>query len=58
MLKTKLNNHDRSNRVPTVMKTKEDNNVIDHIGLVYIGNDTELSGPIKPSAICDKNNTG
>ena len=40
------------------MKTKEDNNVIDHIGLVYIGNDTELSGPIKPSAICDKNNTG
>ena len=39
-------------------KTKEDNDVIDHIGVVYIKNDIELSWPIGLSVICDENYTG
>ena len=31
-------------------KTREDNNVTDHIGAVYAENDTELSWPIRSSA--------
>ena len=37
-----------------MMKTKQDNNVIDHIGEFYGKNDTELSWPIGPSAVSDK----
>ena len=29
--------------------------MIDHIGLVYVENNIELSGPIKLYAICDRN---
>lgn len=35
-------------------KPRLDNDVTDHIGLVYVENDTELSGLIGPSAVCDK----
>ena len=36
------------------MKTSEDNDVTDHIGLVYTKNDTKLSGPIGLSVVCDE----
>ena len=36
-------------------KTKNDNDVIDRIGIVYVENDIELSWPIKSGVICDKN---
>ena len=38
-----------------MMKTRHDNNVTDQIGLVYAKNDTELSRPIWPGIVCDKN---
>ena len=36
----------RSNRVWFVKKTKQDNDVIDHIGLVYIEIETKFSGSL------------
>ena len=36
------------------MKTRQDNDVIDHIGLVYIKIETELSRPIELGAVCDE----
>ena len=38
-----------------MMKIKQDNNVIDHIGLVYAKIETELMGPIWPGVVYDKN---
>ena len=35
-------------------KTRQDNNVIDHIGLTYVENNIELSGPIKSGAVYDE----
>lgn len=40
------------------MKTKQDNNVTDHIGVVYAENETELSWPIGPDAVCEENQIG
>ena len=40
------------------MKTIEDNDVTDRVGLVNAKTKTELSRPIWPSAICDENQTG
>ena len=37
------------------METKQDNDMIDCTGAVYVKNDTELSWPIKLGAICAKN---
>ena len=37
------------------MNTKEDNDVIDHIGAVYVENDTELSWLIGLGVDCEKN---
>ena len=54
MPKTKLNYQDLSNLMRSMMKTRQDNNVIDYTGVVYIENKTKLSWPIKTSAICDK----
>ena len=39
-------------------KTRQDNDVTNHISLVYIKTETKLSGPIWPSAICDENQIG
>ena len=35
MPKSELNSHDQSDRVRSMMKTREDNDVIDCIGAVY-----------------------
>ena len=53
-LKTILNYHDWSNRVQSKIKTKQDNNVTDHIGLVHTENDIELSEPIKLGVVYDE----
>ena len=37
------------------MKTREDNDVIDCIGVVYAKNETELLGLIKSSVVCYQN---
>lgn len=37
------------------MKTRLDNNVINHISLFYIETETELLGPIYPDVVCDEN---
>ena len=46
MLKIKLRFHDWLDWVQFVIKTKEDNEMIDRIGLVYVEAETELSRPI------------
>ena len=38
-------------------KSKQDNDVTDHFGLVYVETKTELSGPIEHDAICYDNQT-
>lgn len=42
MSKTKLNYYDQTDRVRTVTKTRQDNDMIDHIGAVYAKIKTEL----------------
>ena len=41
----KLNCRDWSNHVRSMMKTRQDNNVTDHIGSTYAEIEIELSGP-------------
>ena len=36
------------------MKTRQDNDMIDHIILIYIENDTKHSGPIGPGVVYDE----
>ena len=56
--KTKLSCRDLLDQVQFVTKTRLDNDVIDHTGAVYAENKIELSWPIEPGAICDKNQIG
>ena len=56
--KTKLSCCDRSNRVPYVTKTKQDNDVINCTSATYSKNDTEPSWPIRLGANCDENQIG
>ena len=37
------------------MKTKQDNELIDHTGVVYTKNKIELSLPIDPGVVYDQN---
>ena len=54
MSKMKLSYCDQSNHMCVVMETRQDNNIIDCIGLVYNENDPELLGPICLSTISKK----
>ena len=45
-LKTKLSFPDQSYRELTETKTRQNNDVTDHIGLVYVKTETELLRPI------------
>ena len=38
-----MNYRDRSNQVPTMMKTRYENYVTDHIDAIYAENETDLS---------------
>ena len=40
-----------------MMKTRQDNNLIDHTGTVYAEIESELSWLIGSGAICDENQT-
>lgn len=44
-----------SNWVRSVMKARQDNNVIDYIGLVDVKTETKLSRPIWLGVVCDEN---
>ena len=41
-----------------MMKTRQNNDVINRIGVVYIKNDTKLSWLIRLSVDCDENQIG
>ena len=58
MSKTKLSCHDRSDRVSSVTKTKQVNNMIDCTSAVYAKNDTELLRQIGSVVDYDKNQIG
>ena len=38
----------------SMTKTRQDNNMSHHIGVVYAKNNTELLGPIGRGVVCDK----
>ena len=40
-----------------MMKIRENNDMTDCIGVVYAKTQTQLSGPIKPGAVCYENKT-
>ena len=40
------------------MKTRQDNDMTNHTGVVYVENKTKLSCSIEPSAVYDENKTG
>ena len=45
MLKSKLNSYDQSSKLRSIKKTKQDNDVTDHKGVISIEYDIELSRP-------------
>ena len=51
----KLSCHDRSDWLLSMMKTRQDNDMINHIGAIYAKNDIELSWPNGSSVDCDEN---
>ena len=53
----KLSYCDQSNRVQSMMKTRQDNEVIDYKGIVYVKNEVKLSWLIELSAVYDENQT-
>ena len=53
----KLGCRDQSNRVLSITKTRQDNDVIGFIGVVYIENDIELLRSIRPGIVYDQNLT-
>ena len=55
MRKSKLNFRGLFDRVHYVMKTRQDNDVIDCMGSLYTENNTELLWLIILSNVCDKN---
>lgn len=52
-----LNYRDLFDRVLSVMKTRQDNDVIDFISVVYVEIEIELLAPIKPGVVCYQNQT-
>ena len=56
--KLKLNYCDLSNRVWSMMKPMQENDVTDSTNAVHVKNEINLSWPIEPGAVCDENQTG
>ena len=50
-----LNCHDRSDQMSFVMKTRQNNNLIDRTGTVYAENKIELSWPIGLGGVYNEN---
>ena len=57
MPKLKLNCQDLSNRVWSVIKIKQDKDVIDHIGVIYTVNNNELLWSIGSGTLYNENHT-
>lgn len=55
MLITKLSLGEQLDRIQSLIKTKHDNDVIDHVGLVYAKIEIKLSKPIWTSVVYDEN---
>lgn len=55
--KTKLNNHDRSGKVQSMMKVTQDNDGTDHTSMVYTENETKLLWLIRQGRIYDESDT-
>ena len=51
MLKTKLNYHNRFDKVWYIRKTRQDNNITDYTVVIYFEIKTELSWLIKQEAV-------
>ena len=45
-------------KVRSMVKTRQDNNLTNHTSTVYDENETELLRPIELGAVCDENQTG
>lgn len=58
MPKLKLNCQDLFDQVWFVRKTKQDNDVTNYIGVVYVETKNELSGAIESGVICHQNKIG
>ena len=58
MLKSKLNYLDLSDQVWSIMKTIQDNNLIDHLSSFNVESDTKLLWPIELGVNCDENQIG
>ena len=56
--KTKLSYCDQLDCVRFVMKARQDNDLIDHLGMFYTKNDIELTLPIRSGVDCDENQIG
>ena len=57
MLKTKLSCCERSDRVQSMMKTRQGNNMTDRIGIVNAKIEIELLGPIQTGVVSEENQT-
>ena len=55
MPKSKLNYRGLFDQVRFVMKTKQDNDMTDHVGAIYAKNDNEQSWLIRLSVACNEN---
>lgn len=53
--KSRLNYRDLLDCVQSMMKIKQDNNMIDYIGMVYIETKTKLLGSIESGVTCYQN---
>ena len=55
--KSELNCHDRLDRMRSIAKTRQDNDVIDHKGVIFIEYDTKLLRPNGHCAVYDEDQT-
>ena len=58
MMKMILNFHDQLDQLPTMMKTRYDNYVIDRTNAVYVEYKIELPWLSGSGSICDENQIG
>ena len=54
----KLRVYNWSNSVQSMAKTRHDNDMTDHLGLLYTKNETELSWPIQQGKVYDEDRIG
>ena len=57
MLKSELNCHDWLDQMQSIMKSREDNNVTNCIGVIFIEYNIELSRPIWLCEVYDEDET-